>query len=201
MQNYLTSGWVLRIGNLNTENMTQHWVTEVKACWKLAVCELNFFFYMLFLLQANNKNKMQILVLSMLCLTLLTNGVDADVKKCQDIKNKFLACTTKWVLFRYKPTLSLDNWTWHDGRLAVYENVFKFKVKTIYHTILARQGTWDVQGANCCWERWPTWLCCEEGMQLHGDRHSGLSHTSLKLINNGLWLFFIYLSMWFMEKL
>ena len=76
-------------------------------------------------------------------------------------------------------------WTWHDGRLAQYENVFKCEVKTIYHTNLARQGTWDVQGANCCWERWPTWLCCEEGMQLHGDRHSGLSHTSLKLIING----------------
>jgi len=38
---------------------------------------------------------MQILVLSMFSLTLLASGVDADVKKCQDIKNKFLACTTK----------------------------------------------------------------------------------------------------------
>ena len=91
-------------------------------------------------------------------------------------------------------------WTWHDGRLAEYENVFKYKVNTIDHTILARQGTWDVQGANCYREGWPTWLCCEEGMQLHGDRHSGLSHTSRKLFNNGRWLFFIHLSMWNVEK-
>ena len=90
-------------------------------------------------------------------------------------------------------------WTWHDGRLAEYESVFKYKVNTIYHTILARQGTWDVQGANCYWERWPTWLCCEEGMQLHGDRHSGFSYTlhlSLSIMADGCSLSTSWCELW-----
>ena len=51
---------------------------------------------------------MQFLVLLVYSVSLLASGVDADLKKCQDIKNKFLTCTTKWVLSNTKQSTSLS---------------------------------------------------------------------------------------------
>ena len=46
---------------------------------------------------------MQLTILSLFCATLLNGGVDADVKECQDIKTKFLGCTTKWDTLKRPP--------------------------------------------------------------------------------------------------
>lgn len=55
---------------------------------------------------------MQFTILSLFCATLLNGGsVEADVKECQDIKSKFLDCTTK-AHETFKEQISLGS----DGR-------------------------------------------------------------------------------------
>jgi len=55
---------------------------------------------------------MQLTILSLFCATLLNGGsVEADVKECQDIKSKFLDCTTK-AHETFKEQISLGS----DGR-------------------------------------------------------------------------------------
>jgi len=55
---------------------------------------------------------MQFTLLSLFCATLLNGGrVEADVKECQDIKTKFLECTTK-AHETFKEQISLGS----DGR-------------------------------------------------------------------------------------
>ena len=39
---------------------------------------------------------MQLTIVSLYFASILTGGVDADAKECQEIKNNFLDCTTKW---------------------------------------------------------------------------------------------------------
>jgi len=38
---------------------------------------------------------MRLTIVSLFCAAILIGGVDADTKECQEIKNKFLDCTTK----------------------------------------------------------------------------------------------------------
>ena len=104
---------------------------------------------------------MQLTIVSLLCVAILTGGVDADAKECQEIKNNFLDCTTKWDRKEDK-----NQFTWISNTDLIIHSSCPF-------LLIMMQGTWDVQRAD--WNRggWPTRFCCKEGLQLYGERHTG----------------------------